>query len=171
MILPDELRHVREGARPDETPGGAGLIEVIADADSAVLVLSRAREVLEVVLAGAAAAWLPVEEWRERLPAWFVAACAPELSAQDAENWLLRWRQLSPEQRAAEERDQPWSLVDWLHWLEPDNRTWFWWDAAATDDALHVVVEVPGAPAPLGALEWLLRASGAGEVRQDAMSC
>ena len=62
--------------------------------------------------------------------------------------------------------------MDWLHWLEPDNRTWFWWDAAVTqDDALRVMVEVPGASAPLGALEWLFKASGAGEVRPEAMAC
>jgi hypothetical protein len=44
-------------------------------------------------------------------------------------------------------------------------RQWFWWDAKVErEGTLRVTVEVPGQPAPLGALDWLLRAAGAVEV-------
>jgi len=45
---------------------------------------------------------------------------------------------------------------DWLHWLEPAECQWFWWDAVVEDpDTLRVIVEVAGWPAPPGALDWL----------------
>jgi hypothetical protein len=61
--------------------------------------------------------------------------------------------------------------ADWLYWLEPSERQWFWWDAAVErPDALRVIVEVAGWPAPLGAHDWLLLAAGAIEVAHLAVS-
>jgi hypothetical protein len=72
---------------------------------------------------------------------------------------------LSAEERASATRARPWTLADWLYWLEPSERQWFWWDALVENsDTLRVVVEVSGWPTPLGALDWLLRAAGAAEV-------
>lgn len=62
-------------------------------------------------------------------------------------------------------RDQGWSLADWLHWLEPSQREWFWWDAfLQSRNTLLERVQVNGWPTPLGALEWLLRVCGATDV-------
>jgi hypothetical protein len=75
------------------------------------------------------------------------------------------WRGLSPEEQARVTRAERWSLANWLFWLEPEERQWFWWDAVTENpDTLRVIVEVPGWPAPFGALAWLLRAAGAVEV-------
>jgi len=55
--------------------------------------------------------------------------------------------------------------------MEPFERQWFWWDAEiGRDGTLRVTVEIPGWPAALGALDWLLRAAGAAEVVHDEAS-
>ncbi len=59
-------------------------------------------------------------------------------------------------------REKEWSLEDWLYWMEPDNRTWTWWDGCEKDsDRLAVALEVSEWPFPWGAFSWLLVATGA----------
>lgn len=78
------------------------------------------------------------------MPEWFVAACSPERTAEKTS----------------------WTLADWLYWMEPDERQWFWWDARIDGEgATTVLVEVPRWPSATGALEWLLRAAGASSVK------
>jgi hypothetical protein len=102
------------------------------------------------------------------MPAWFVESSAPEQSREEAERWLSWWRNLSAEEQAQVTRAQRWTLADWLYWLEPSERQWFWWDSVIeSPDTLQVIVEVSGWPAPLGALDWLLRAAGAAEVAHE----
>jgi hypothetical protein len=65
----------------------------------------------------------------------------------------------------AEEQKKPWSLDNWVHWMRPENREWYWWDAEVVGGAAAVVeVEVDGWPFPWGSLEWLLKAAGANSV-------
>jgi hypothetical protein len=124
-------------------------------------VLARCREVMSVVLEYQTGEWPDVEAWRRLLPDWFVEACVDE-SAEETERWLAEWRSLPPDQQAAADEGKPWSLSDWLYWLEPDEREWFWWDARVDDEnCVRVEVEVAGWPTPLGALAWLLRTAGA----------
>jgi hypothetical protein len=122
------------------------------------------------VLAHVGPPWPSVERWSRLLPAWFVEGCAPERDQDEAEQWLAWWRTLPADEQARVSSEQRWSLADWLYWLEPSERQWFWWDAAVEDSTrLRVMVEVSGLPAPLGALLWLLRASGAGTIAEDPM--
>lgn len=166
MIPPEERRHLVDGPRPGEVPGGVGTISVLArggaDAD---VVLDRCRAVLAVVLDYSGPGWPGLKEWESLLPSWFVAACGPQGSREDAERWLAWWRTLGRADKARAESEQRWELADWLYWLMPSERQWFWWDAEPLQDgALRVAVEMPGWPAALGALDWLLRAAGAAEV-------
>jgi hypothetical protein len=120
------------------------------------------------VLAHAGPPWPSVLQWRQLLPAWFVQSSAPEQSRAEAERWLNWWRSLPAEEQAQVTGAQRWTLADWLYWLEPSERQWFWWDAVTeSPDMLRVIVEVSGWPAPLGALDWLLRAAGAIDVEHE----
>lgn len=162
LIQPDEVRHLESGPGVGEYPGGSGLavLNVAGDGDVSA-VIARAKEVLRAVVGSAAGTWDP-EEVRLRLPTWFIAGCAPEQSAEEAEAWLAWWRGLDVADRAKASRERPWSVADWLFWLDPDERQWHWWDAVVDDESsAKVFVEVAGWPAALGALEWLLRVAGA----------
>lgn len=49
-----------------------------------------------------------------------------------------------------------WNVRDWLYWLGPGERQWFWWDGFATGESeAKIVVEVTGRPTALGALARL----------------
>lgn len=163
----EEFRRVNSGPRPDEIPGGLGLIEVEVLAEGAVLdVIEKSRDVLRAVLC------MTLDEWRlpdagtARLPEWFVAACAPERPPEVDAQWLVWWRALDLEAKARAADERPWTFADWLHWMHPDERQWFWWDARIdADGTATVVVEVLEWPSATGALEWLLRAAGASSVQ------
>ncbi len=162
MIPPVEQQHLLNGPADGEKPGGGGLVEVtFGSRVAAVDVVSRAKEVLLVVVSMNAEGSTPASR-RDQLPAWFVDACAPEPSPEEAEAWLVWWRGLDPETRRRAALDKPWSLADWEYWLQPEERQWYWWDAVTHGEhSATVSVEVLGWPAPLGALGWLLRAAGA----------
>lgn len=166
MIPPEELRHLDIGPRPGEQAGGVGTVMVVAgcrgDADS---VAERAREALRAVLMHAGPPWPSLAEWQRLLPSWFVKSSAAERSREESERWLTWWRSLPPAERAKASRARRWTLANWLYWFQPEERQWFWWDMVIENsDTLRVVVEVSSWPAPLGALEWMLRAAGAADV-------
>jgi hypothetical protein len=167
-VTPDEeRRHVEGGPRPGERTDE--LVVVAARADDPNLVLPNAREIMLAVLEHAGTPWPTLDDWRIVLPQWFVDRCAPEMSTEEAAEWLAQWRSLPPAERAQEERNRSWSLANWLYWLEPQHREWFWWDARVTNGTVGITVQVSGWPAPLGALDWLLRAAGATEVTVHPM--
>jgi Immunity protein 35 len=112
--------------------------------------------------------WPADTEWSTQLPAWFVNRCAKEMTQEEATRWLGWWRELSGQKQAEVELAKEWCLLDWLYWLVPENRTWYWWDSEVRSaDCLIVNVEVDGWPFPWGSLSWLLRASGAIEVEPE----
>ncbi|HLH69820.1 MAG TPA: hypothetical protein VKY90_12520 [Candidatus Dormibacteraeota bacterium] len=139
MTPEEELTHLRQGAGGAEPPGELDVLEVEC-AGGAELALRRAREVLEVVLQRAAGEWPDLTEWRQALPAWFVATCVDD--AQVVECVLDRW-----------------SLRAWVYWFQPHLRRWRWWDAEVSGRTLRVRVLVLSRPYLRGALEWLLKVS------------
>ena len=162
MIQFEELRHVRFGPWPQEQPGGAGTVTLTARTSDPHELIARCIEVMTALLEETTQPWPSPDTWAQVLPSWFVNRCAPENTPEEHSAWHARWRGLNQDRRMIEARTRPWSLSDWLHWLEPDERTWYWWHAA-TDGAREARIEVtvPGWPAPLGSLEWLLKACGA----------
>jgi hypothetical protein len=168
MTPSEELRHINDGADPGEEPAGAGTIELLAHGDAEQLRV-RAAEILIAVLGPTGPDWPTLEKWSTLLPQWFVDACAPEQSQQETEEWLVWWRSLPPDEQAAAEDAQPWSLGDWLHWFKPEERTWFWWDARViSPDTLRLIVQITDWPTPLGSLRWLLTAAGAREIDEQS---
>jgi hypothetical protein len=128
----------------------------------AVAVLERAKEVLERVLEIDPQNWPSTEEWRARLPAWFVASCAPEITIEEAEQEQIRWRSLSQEEQIRKTETGRWTLSGWIYFFLPDDRCWLWWNARIpNEDTLFVHMIVDGWPFAWGELDWLLRASGA----------
>ncbi|TWD73101.1 hypothetical protein FB561_6986 [Kribbella amoyensis] len=142
-----------------------GAVEVVAQADEPEVLLGRCREVLAVVLSYGESDWPSPARWAAVLPSWFLEACGPETSPAEAEEWLRAWRLLTPDRQLEVEAEEPWTLSDWLHWLQPGERTWYWLGARIRDPrVLVILLDVPGHPSPVGALDWLLKAAGATEV-------
>jgi hypothetical protein len=160
----NERRHLWSGPWRGEQPEALGIVPVIATCPGgAAVVIERAQHVMDALLRHGSPAWPSDDEWRSLLPAWFVAQFH-ERSAKEHEEWLRHRRTLPPEEARAEAM-RDWGLGDWLFWLEPRERQWHWWDARVEDyDTARVEVQVYGFPMPFGALEWLLRASGATDV-------
>ncbi|MHB0968391.1 MAG: hypothetical protein ACYC7A_04830 [Thermoanaerobaculia bacterium] len=169
MIHTHELQHLVTGPEPGETPEGIGLVrfDIRCDGDASG-VLGRMRDVLGVVAGQRGVGWPALDEWRRHLPAWFVAACAPEMTSAEADESLARWQQLSPAEQQREEEQRAWSLGDWLYWFEPAQRTWYWWDATVeSDQHARIAIAVESWPFPWGALKWLARAAGAQAIEPE----
>lgn len=165
----EELRRLEQGVKPGERPGGLGTVRfVIVTRKQPDDVLRRAKEVLATVVRHSLDAWPSKDEWRTLLPTWFLGACGPERTLQETELWLERWRKLPREKQRQAEAAMPWTLENWLHWFQPSNRDWYWWDALVDGhDRIQVAVEVDGWPFPWGALAWLFRASGAETIEPE----
>jgi hypothetical protein len=143
VISPDlELARLG-GGPPPERPGRLEPDTLVAGCPpGSEAVLGRIRDVMAVVLAHQEGEWPDLERWKEELPAWFVDACVDD----------------RVQQTCAVDR---WSLRAWLHWLKPENRRWYWWDASVEPDGkLVVTVLIRERPYLRGALEWLVKSAG-----------
>ena len=162
----NEIRRLDEGLRPDEACGGIGTVSLVGLCEvDPQLVACRVREVLRVVLVIQSKPWPTETEWRLLLPDWFVATSSTEMTQDEAEQWLKKWRTMTVEQRAALDAIQRWSLADWLHWVQPSERQWEFWECVASNEhAVRLVIKIDAWPIAHAALDWLLRAAGANRV-------
>lgn len=168
-MIRDELERLLFGPKTDQRLGGVGSVRfVIRCAGNAQQVLRKSKDVLRVVLEHCEDSRPSETEWRRVLPKWFVGSCAAEMTKEESQRWLARWRKLTPSQQAQEEAEKQWALVDWLYWFEEGNRQWTWWDATVENtDTIRVALQVKCWPFPWGALRWLFRASGATSVEAE----
>ena len=126
--------------------------------------LARMREVLDRV-ERVGTRWPAVDQWEQDLPEWFVRVCAKPMSDAQAQAWLQRWQGMAQGEKARASEEAPWSLPDWLYWMEPAQAVWRWVRAAQRNThELEVTLAVDGLPVALGAFEWLARAAGAERV-------
>lgn len=152
MLSSGEEHRLDHGPAIDAAAGF--LVDTTARCHDPTEMLFRVREVLRIVLAQRDP---DSEAVVVLLPAWFLEACGPEMTIGEAEAWLAAWR-TDP---AAHESD-PWSVRNWLWTFEPDQRSWWWWDADVVgEDEVRTTVIVEGLPFGPDNLVWLLRAAGA----------
>lgn len=168
--LTNELRRVANGPSSGEKPNGIGIIRFLVRCPiEANVVLVKAKTVLKAVDEAALAGWPANGEPVPNLPEWFTSACVAEMSSEQAQQWLGWWKSLPPEEQTRAEIERDWSLQNWLYWMEPRNRQWFWWDAKLLEDydSIALAIEVKAWPFPWGALRWLFRATGASAVEAE----
>jgi hypothetical protein len=169
-VSADELRRVAEGPRPDEEPTGQLVAaDVRCDGDAAA-VLARCREVMAVVLEHSDGEWVSDEQWRDLLPAWFVEVSAPDPTPEETQELMARRAAMASDERRAfdAERSQRWSVGAFVSNFDPEERTWYWWSAEViNDDGFQILLVADDWPAPVGALDWLLRAVGGREIDID----
>ena len=140
--MSSEAERIARGPAHGERPPGDAVTVTYACPGGAEGVLGRVREVLAAVVP-APTPWPSLDEWRERLPAWFVEACSDDVQISTCVV-------------------DKWSLRAWVWWFQPEQRRWTWWDGRAEGDRLVLVLVPTGVGSLLlGALEWLLEASGA----------
>jgi hypothetical protein len=150
-----------------ELSTGSGLVRfnVVCDV-SAESVLKKAKEVLGLIDEATIGAWPALPSWKSILPADFLNAFVPEKTPEEEQRWLIWWRSLSAERQKIEA--DKWSLADWLYWMEPNNRSWFWWRAQILDTSnIEVAVKVLDWPFPWGALKILFISAGAKSVEAE----
>jgi hypothetical protein len=157
----DEISRVREGAK-ESLPAGKILANFIASCNGdAPRVLDRCKQVLRVVLQASAEDWPSTDAWRSKLPEWFVEVCSEEISQAEAERRL----RLSMKERIS--LSQRWTVSAFVHWFQPGERYWYWWDAEVKDtNTIHIKVIAQDEPFPWGSLDWLLRAAGSLSVEE-----
>lgn len=158
-----EAERLQNAPGLDERPAGLGTVQFIAScAGDAEASLKRAKEIMAIVSGATFATWPPIDIWSDLLPDWFVSACARARTEAESADFMKWWRTLPPDEQAAVERTERWSLESWLYWMEPDNREWTWWDGCAVNpDTILIAVEARDWPFAWGALRWLFRAAGA----------
>jgi hypothetical protein len=163
MSKEEELARIASGPAPGERPDDVLIDLQVRAPGRADDVLRRARTVLTNVLEHIDER--PTSEaWRRLLPEWFVQRFVPERTQDEAERWLDWWRTLSPEEKARAQ-EQSWTLLDWLYWFEPEQRTWSWWNATIRDkDTFRLAIAACDSVTPLAAFKWLFRASGAEQI-------
>ena len=150
----------------ESKPTGIGTVRFYTDCENdCEMVLNRVKEVMKIINAQSDH-WPSIEQWLIRLPDWFVQQCSPELTEADKEKLRQKWAEMSWEEKQNTPVDDNWRLSAFVEWFRPENREWFWWDAAVYNyedgrQYIGVAVVVLGWPFPWGALKWLFKAAGA----------
>ena len=161
-----ELSRLLPGAAAAPLPQGSYPFRLSAQCDAPpARVLERVTEVLRAIVREDPEAWPVREDWVARLPRWFVDACRPERTPEQAASDLAAWRTA----RAAGEADEPaWTLMNFLYWFGPDMRHWWWWSATICEtDTFVLVLACDEFDPPHDALLWLLHTAGVVAAHHD----
>jgi hypothetical protein len=122
--------------------------------NNALEVSERIREVLIMIDESELSADESVEKWSSLLPKWFVSACSPEMSQQDAEKLLE-----TPEGYAILENT--WTINGFVYWFDQGMRSWYWLsNTVENENILLLKVLTYERPFAAGALKWLIEAAG-----------
>ncbi|ADO50548.1 hypothetical protein [[Enterobacter] lignolyticus] len=168
-IIRERERLTNAPSLSDE-PTGIGTVRFVVSCESnAENILSLAKNVLKTVDDAYDSDWPDLASWKKILPKIFVDNCEPEISKRDMDHRIAYRKSLPWEEQQRLMINERWSLDNWLYWLEPENRTWFWWDAVLLEEPIRdthfiVAVVVLEWPFPWGALKWLFKACGALDV-------
>jgi hypothetical protein len=159
----EELQRLLGNAFQAAPPGGYILYRLRVACDrNAQIVLAKCKEVLGAILTVDPNRWPSLDEWRLLLPRWFVDTSAEEITQEEAER---RLRLPLEERRRLSER---WSVSAFVHWFQPEERYWYWWDAVIEDvNTIRVSLIIKEESFPWAALDWLLRSSGALKVEEE----
>ena len=107
-----ELLRLQKSPTETKITNGIGVVRFIVRCPlGAKDVLKYAKSIHEIVLSNSCGQWPEVAEWKQRLPRWFIDACSPPLSQEEAELQLQTWLDLSPQEQAETECEKEWSLV------------------------------------------------------------
>lgn len=141
-LLIDELARLRSNGKSDKRKlVGPTQIHARATRVSAEVIVQRVRTVLETTVDAVIAGRADPGQIESRYPQWF---------------------------RTALQEDPDWDLESWLIWFSPEQRSWYWWSGKASErESLVIEVLSEGLPFSWGALDWLLTAAGAEDVRID----
>ncbi|MDF7666322.1 hypothetical protein PT273_00365 [Orbaceae bacterium ESL0727] len=167
------LERDRFNRPPDENvrATGIGIARFVVSCESnAINILHLAKKTLELVASYSEIDWPSLEKWKKILPVTFVDNCIPERTKEEIDE-KIAYRKSLPWEKQLKllQEDEKWSLDEWLYWMEPQNRQWFWWKAYEFDDEIrdtHFLVEVTVYNEPFlwGSLKWLFKACGAIDV-------
>ena len=84
-----------------------------------------------------------------------------EFSAEELERVL----RANFDERAKVAEELGWTLENWLYWMDQETRPWRWCGHSMKGANILVVwLEIDGWPAPLSAIEYLFRLSGASRI-------
>lgn len=153
-----------------DKPTGIGSVRFIVSCESNTeSILTLAKDVLKIVSNVYESDWPDLASWEKILPDIFVDNCEHEISKESMDKRIAYRKSLPWEEQQKMIADEKWSLDSWLYWLEPENRTWFWWDAVLLEGPIRethfiVAVTVMEWPFPWGSLKWLFKACGALDV-------
>lgn len=165
-LIQAEARRISGGKTSATESAGLSSFRFLIDSEnSARSILEKAKTVLSIVDQKSLVAWPSIEEWRRLLPKEFVLPFRLPLSQEQAKEWLKWWRGLSPDDQMRVENERVWSLEDWLYWMEPNNRHWFWEDVEIIDNSrLRATILAAEWPFPWGSFRWFFLGAGAQSV-------
>ena len=127
----------------DSEPPPVSLLLRFTVPENARAVLDRVREVMRPVARAQLEGWLPDDEWRKRLPAWFLARFH-HTPAQIHVDPLL------------------WDFGSWLDAMKEPG--WEWWSSRATEYEGWVRCFAHSSPYSIEPFEYLLRVAGAATI-------
>lgn len=166
-----ERERLVEPPHPSQQATGVCIARFIVSCQSdALSVLELAKQTLSIVNQHSLQEWPSIDSWSNLLPKKFINGFLPELTDKEKVECQKQWEQLTYDEKIKNSaQDEQWTLSNWLSWLEPEAREWFWWNVLLFNEPLnksHFVVEVTTLDSPFmsGALKWLFKACGALDV-------
>ena len=126
-----ERTRLEQNSFPDFIENGMGQNYIVKCNGNAPEVKDLVRQVLLIVNhVYSKPKWPNLDEWLNLLPIEFICNFVPEPTSEETDIYMKWWFSLSYKKKLQHsQKKQKWSLGDWLAWMEPSERLWFWWGA------------------------------------------
>ncbi len=155
MLPQQEIENLTHARTDEIVPPGWTLVALearFASADQALKAEDKVMHIARMVAqASLDTTWPTNEEWKARLPEWFLPSFH-YYSKEELEQYL----------KHNDREAIGWHFGSWLDSMH--NRSWRWWSMQRDETRVRVNVIVDGWPYSVGALAHLLKAAGADSV-------
>lgn len=169
--LDNELNRLTNNAFPDFTEGAWGETFLVKCHGNANHVRQLIKDILLIFNdIYRHSRWPDFDEWLEILPKSFTEKFLPELDEANIEKLRRAWFKMSYEEKLEQAATkQQWRLSNWLVYMMPDERIWFWWGDAilgeqTQDDYFILAVNLSEPYYSFEFLEIFIKNCGADEI-------
>lgn len=127
------------------------------------LIVEKIKEILLIIdrISISGDDWPTVEEWKRKLPGWFISKFLPDRTEAQKKEFIEVWDSMDFEKKnTIENKKIEWRFKNWIYYFDLNNRDFFIENMEIGKGNVLLTIVSLDLPFSVGPIDWLIRVSG-----------